>query len=76
MPILEESNVLIQRSFVLLISLLGTFRYSQEWQAKKAALIVSCTTALSDSVTCLVASSSSTTKGRAFCCTYFGSSLQ
>jgi hypothetical protein len=57
-----------QRSCVLFISLLGTFTYSQERQVKKAALIVSCATALSNSVTCLLASSSSTTKSRAFCC--------
>ncbi len=56
-PSLKNLIFLRQRSFVLFISLLGTFKYLQEWQAKKAALIVSCTMALSRSVTCLLASS-------------------
>ena len=54
----------------------GTFKYSHEQQAKKAAPMVSCEIALSSSDTCLFANSSRTQKGRAFCCTSLGSSLR
>ena len=64
-----------QSSFVRFISLRGTFRYSQERQAKKPAQIVSCDIPLSSSDTCLFANSSRTINGRAFCCTSLGSSF-
>ncbi len=74
-PSLENLMFLKHKSFVCFMSWQGTFRYSQERHAKKAALIVSCTMALSKSVTCLFANSLRTTKGRAFCCTCLGSSF-
>ena len=66
-PSLKNLMLRSLSSFVRFISLLGTFKYSHERQAKKAALIVSCTIALSSSDICLIASSRSTKNGRAFC---------
>ncbi len=71
-PSLKNLVFLKQRSFVLHSSDLGTIEYLQEWQAKKAAPMVNCTNVLSSSVTCRLASLSSTMNGRAFCCFCWG----
>ncbi len=75
-PSLKSLKFLKHRNFVRFMSLQVTFEYFQELHARNAALIVSCTIALSISVTCLFASSSKTVNGRAFCCTCLGSSFQ
>ncbi len=63
------------RSFVHFISLQGTLKCLQERHAKKSVPIVSCTVALSNSVTCCFANSSRTENGRAFCLACLGSSF-
>jgi len=74
-PSLKNLIFLRQRSLVLFCSRLGTREYSHDRQAKKPAIIVSWDTAWSSSDTCLFASSSSTQKGSAFCCSWLGSSF-
>jgi hypothetical protein len=58
---------------VFFFSAARTFRYSQDLQAKKYAPIASSLIAICVSENLILASSRSTTAGKAFCCFFFGS---